>query len=228
MVNRYFGRKFTHFFVMPTQSLLRRDPLFYPRVPDVPREGTSVMKKPVFMLDVPVFGTSGTVGTEIRRGKRSYSPTLSVHRLPLRESAARANEECYGSRQDERSSIRHQHLLSIKGAPPPVTPCAAQVPVRLCLRQSPGTASVRWCGLRYALPTARLATPRLLPGAAGTTGQQAGDFESPPWLSKSSVLQPPTMVMGGGGAPNHCQPHYTTLPAHGLPAGAAGNRIFRR
>ena len=70
-------------------------------------------------------------------------------------------------------------LPSMKGAPPPVTPCAAQVPVRLCLRQSPGTASVRWCGLRFALPTARLATPRLLPGAAGTTGQQAGDFESP-------------------------------------------------
>ena len=70
-------------------------------------------------------------------------------------------------------------LPSMKGAPPPVTPCAAQVPFRLCLRQSPGTASVRWCGLRFALPTARLATPRLLPGAAGTTGQQAGDFESP-------------------------------------------------
>ena len=131
------------------------------------------------VTDVPNFGTSVTVGTEIRPGSRSYSHTLSAHRLPLRESAARANEECYGSRQDERSSIRHPRLLSMKGAPPPVTPCAAQVPVRLCLRQSPGTASVRWCGLRYALPTARLATPRLLPGAATPTGQQAGDFESP-------------------------------------------------
>ena len=72
---------------MPIQSLLRRDPLFYPRVPDVPREGTSVTKKPVFMLDVPVFGTSVMVGTEIRPGSRSYFPTLGAHRLPLRESA---------------------------------------------------------------------------------------------------------------------------------------------
>lgn len=56
-------------------------------VTDVPREGTSVMKKPVFMPDVPVFGTSVTVGAEIRRGTRSYFPTLGAHRLPLRESA---------------------------------------------------------------------------------------------------------------------------------------------
>ena len=34
---------------------------FCPGVPDVPREGTSVTKKPVFMPDVPVFGTSVTV-----------------------------------------------------------------------------------------------------------------------------------------------------------------------
>ena len=74
------------------------------------------------VTDVPNFGTSVTVGTEIRPGSRSYFPTLGAHRLPLRESAARANEECYGSRQDERSSIRHPRLLSIKGLRPLLPP----------------------------------------------------------------------------------------------------------
>ena len=54
------------------------------------------------------------------------------------------------------SSWGCRRLPSMKGAPPPVTPCAAQVPFRLCLRQSHGTASVRWCGLRFALPNAPL------------------------------------------------------------------------
>ena len=36
-----------------------------PGVTDVPGNGTSVTKKPVFMPDVPVFGTSGTVGYKL-------------------------------------------------------------------------------------------------------------------------------------------------------------------
>ena len=96
-------------------------------------------------------------------------------------------------------------LPSMKGAPPPATPCGAQVPFRLCLRQSPGTAPVRWCGLRFALPTARLATPRLLPGACRTNRVASGRVGEPPWLSDPPVLQPPTSVMGGGGAPKHFQ-----------------------
>ena len=95
----------------------------------------------------------------------------------------------------------------MKGAPPPATPCGAQVPFRLCIRQSPGTAPVRWCGLRFALPTARLATPRLLPGACRTNRAASGRVGEPPWLSDPPVLQPPTMVMGGGGAPKRFQSH---------------------
>ncbi len=94
---------------------------------------------------------------------------------------------------------------SMKGAPPPATPCAAQVPFRLCLRQSPGTAPVRWCGLRFALPSAQLATPRLLPGACRSNRAASGRVGENPWLSEPPVLQPPTTVMGGGGAPMHFQ-----------------------
>ena len=86
----------------------------------------------------------------------------------------------FGRNRRRDSPLCSRHLLPEPGlSPPPVTPCAAQVPFRLCLRQSPGTASVRWCGLRFALPSARLATPRLLPGAATPTGQQAGDLRAP-------------------------------------------------
>ena len=86
----------------------------------------------------------------------------------------------FGRNRRRDSPLCSRHVLPGPGlSPPPVTPCAAQVPVRLCLRQSPGTASVRWCGIRYALPTARLATPRLLPGAAATPGSKRTILRAP-------------------------------------------------
>ena len=151
----------------------------------LPRTEMSAPKTGYFGTDP---GFKSGVGAIFGRNRRRDSPLCSRHLLPGPgrspppiTGVGGSSRERYvnGGWQDERGSQRHQRLLSIKGAPPPVTPCAAQVPFRLCLRQSPGTASVRWCGLRYALPSARLATPRLLPGAATPTGQQAGDFESP-------------------------------------------------
>ena len=42
-------------------------------------------------------------------------------------------------------------------------------------------------------------------GLAGPTGQQAAGAESPQSSPATAVLQPPTTVMGGGGAPKHIQ-----------------------
>ena len=38
----------------------------------------------------------------------------------------------------------------------------------------------------------------------------SGRVGEPPWLSDPPVLQPPTSVMGGGGAPKHLQSHLET------------------
>ena len=52
--------------------------------------------------------------------------------------------------------------------------------------------------------------PRLLPGACRTNRAASGRVGEPPWLSDPPVLQPPTSVMGGGGAPKHLQSHLET------------------
>ena len=115
------------------------------------------------------------------------SSSWGAHRLPLRESAARAGRgvlvglagralwlEAPAPRITRLGAYRLGGVAELDGAARDATPVA-------------------WCCRNNR-------------AASGRVGE-------PPWLSDPPVLLPPTTVMGGGGAPKRYQPHGTTLPA---------------